>query len=107
MAKNSLIIVGILVAIALGATAVYLQIGADISSELSKATNPCLSLYDTFADELIRKGGVFDSETTREVNRAQQKFVNDGCLSSVDSWFPSDRPEGKQLIDFLKQHYGK
>jgi len=106
MGKNSLIIVGVLVAIALGATAVYLQIGDDVSSELSKVTNPCLTLYDIFAEELIRKG-VFDSETTREVNRAQQKFVTDGCLSNVDSWFPSDRPEGKQLIDFLKQHYGK
>ena len=107
MGKNSLIIVGVLAAIVLGATSVYLQIGDDISSELSKATNYCLSLYDTFAEELMRKGD-FDSETTKEVNRAHQKFVYDAwCLSNVDSWFPSDRPEGKQLIDFLKQHYGK
>ena len=107
MRKNSLIIVGVLAAIALGATSVYLQIGDDITSELSKATNPCLALYDIFAEELIRKGGAFDSETTREVNRAQQKFVTDGCLSSADSWFPSDKPEGRELINFLKQHYGK
>ena len=107
MGKTSLIIVGVLVAITLGATAMYLQIGDDVSSELSKATNFCLSLYDTFAEELMRKG-VFDSETTKEVNRAHQKFVYDAwCLSNVDSWFPSDRPEGKQLIDFLKQHDGK
>ena len=76
MGKNSLIIVGVLVAISLGATAVYLQIGDDVSSELSKRVNPCLSLYEIFADELLSKG-FFDSESTVEMNRAHQKFVAD------------------------------
>jgi len=106
MGKNSLIIVGVLVAITLGATAVYLQIGDDVSSEISKQMNPCLGLYDIFADELISKG-VFDSESTVEMNRAHQKFITGDCLSNVDSWFPSDRPEGRNLINFLKQYYGK
>jgi len=106
VAKNSLIIVGILVAIALGAIAVYLQIGDDISSELSKATNPCLSLYEIFADEFMRKG-ILALASDVEINRAYQKFVADECLSNTDSWFPSDRPEGRRLIDWLKQYYGK
>jgi len=106
MEKNSLIIVGVLVAIVLGATAVYLQIGDDVSSELSKQMNPCLSLYEIFAAEFMNMG-ILALTSNVEINRAYEKFVADECLSNTDSWFPSDRPEGKRLIDWLKQYYGK
>ena len=102
MNKQFLIIIGIIIAIALGITSIYLQTGEEISSSISEIANPCLNLYDKFADEL-KKEGFFTSESTEEQNRSFQKFVTDGCLSNIDSWLPSDRQSERNFLDQLKQ----
>ena len=102
MKKQHLIIIGIVIAIALGSISIYLQVGEEISSSISEMTNPCLNLYDKFADEL-KSGGFFDSESTEEQNRSFQKFVTDGCLSNIDSWLPSERQSERNFLEQLKQ----
>ena len=105
MKKNSLIIAGVGIAIALGAISLYLQIGEEISSNLSAIANPCLSLYDFFRDELMSKG-FFDSETTMEVQKIWVAFYDPNkydCLSDIDSWLPSERQNERNFLEQIKQ----
>jgi len=94
MKKSSVAILIGAVAIVTSVYSLYLLVGSDVSSSIIGFANPCLSDYDIFKDELISK----DSESTKEQNRAYQKFVTDDCFSSVDSWLPSDRQNEKNII---------
>ena len=89
MKKSSVAILIGAVAIVTSVYSLYLLVGSEASSSIIGFANPCLSNYDIFKDELIQKG-FFDSESTKEQNRAYQKFVTDDCFSSVDSWLPSE-----------------
>jgi len=100
---NKLIIVGIIVAIALGITSLYLQIGGDVFSVVTQTFNPCLGYYDTFANELMEHG-VFQSDSTPEQNRAFQNFVNEDCFYTITLWMPEtpDRQIDKEFVWNLK-----
>ena len=97
MKKSNVVMLIGTVAIATSMYSLYLLVGSDVSSSIIGFANPCLSNYDIFKDELISKG-FFDSESTKEQNRAYQNFVTDDCFSSVDSWLPSDRQNEKNII---------
>ena len=100
---NKLIIVGIVIAIALGAASLYFQIGEEVLSGVTHTFNPCIGYYDTFAPEL-KKRGIFTSETTREVNTAWINFLTEDCLSTIPLWMPEtpDRKNDKEFVWSLK-----